>query len=82
MNLKKDSCKRLTSEVAVFERMFKVNPKSRTYRESRQLDAGYKYDIPYERWMAESIELNRQRLYVIAQEKLAKKMRLELDQQL
>ena len=84
MNLTKEAFERLTSEVAVFEKMFKVKPKPypSTYRESQQLDAGYKYDLPFERWMAESYYLNRQRLNVIAQEKLAKKMRRDLDQQL
>ena len=82
MNLTEEAHTRLEKEVAVYEQMFKVNPKSLTYRESQQLDAGYKYDLPFERWMAESYYLNRQRLNVIAQEKLAKKMRLDLDQQI
>jgi hypothetical protein len=54
MNLKKESFKRLTSEVAEFETMFKVVPESNSYREAQKLDAGYKYDLPFERWMNES----------------------------
>ena len=56
MNLTEEAHTRLEKEVAVYEQMFKVKPKPypSTYRESQQLDAGYKYDLPFERWMAES----------------------------
>ena len=58
--------------------MFKVGENENSYRASQLPDAGYKPDIAYERWVTENNELYKQKMQVLAQEKIAKRMRLRL----
>lgn len=78
MKLTKEADRRIGAEQTKLESLFKVGPNEESYRASRLPDAGYKPDIAYERWVTENNQLYKQKLQVLAQEKIAKRMRLRL----